>query len=59
MHHNHAMLEECIFVSITSCLLVSVHLPYPEPGHDPPLCIIDRAIGYIILWPWKFTTKFC
>jgi hypothetical protein len=29
MHHNCAMLEECIFVSITSYFLVGVHLPYP------------------------------
>jgi hypothetical protein len=59
MHHNRAMLEECSFVSITSCLLVGVHFPYLELGHDPPLCIIDKTIGYIVLWPWKLTTKFC
>jgi hypothetical protein len=58
MHFNHAMLEECISISITSCFLVGAHLPYLEPGHDPPLYIIDRVVGYIILWPWKLTTKF-
>jgi hypothetical protein len=47
-----------IYVSITSCFLVGAHLPYPKPGHDPPLCTIDEAVGYIILWPWKLTTKF-
>ncbi len=47
-----------IYVSITSCFLVSAHLPYLELGHDPPLCTVDRTIGYIILWPWKLTTKF-
>jgi hypothetical protein len=59
MHHNRAMPKECIYVSITSCLLVGAHLPYPKLGHDLPLCIVDRTFGYIILWPWKFTTKFC
>jgi hypothetical protein len=28
MHHNRTMLEECIFVVITSCILVGAHLPY-------------------------------
>jgi len=59
MHHNRAMPKECIYVSITSCLLAGVHLPYPELGHNPPLCIVDKIIGYIILWPWKLTAKFC
>jgi hypothetical protein len=29
MHHNFAMLEECIYVSITSYFLVGGHLSYP------------------------------
>jgi hypothetical protein len=36
MHCNCTMLEECIFVAITSCILVGVHFPYPEHDHDPP-----------------------
>jgi len=58
MHHNWAMPKECVYVSITSYLLVGVHLPYLEPSHDPPLCTVDRAVGYIILWPWKLNIKF-
>jgi hypothetical protein len=57
MHHNHTMPEECIFVAITSCVLAGVHLIYPEHDHDPPLNIINSAVGYIILWAWKLTTK--
>jgi hypothetical protein len=58
MHHNRTMLEECIFVAITSCVLVGVHLLYPKHDHDPPLYIVNNAIGYIILWRWKLITKF-
>jgi hypothetical protein len=58
MHHNCIVPKECISVDITSCVLVNVHLLYPEYDHDPPHYIVKSAVGYIILWPWKVTTKF-
>jgi hypothetical protein len=48
MHHNRSMLEECIYLIITSCVLVGAHLSHFEHDHDPPFCMIDNAIGYII-----------
>jgi len=51
LHHNSNMLKEFIYISITSCLLVGVNLPILEVGHDPPLCIINKAIVYITLQP--------
>lgn len=49
MHHNRTMLEECIYVVITSCILVGAHLPYLEHDHDLPFRMVNIAIGYIIL----------
>jgi hypothetical protein len=57
MHHNCTMLEEYIYVAITFCVLAGVHLPYLEHDHGPPFHTIDSVVGYIILWPWKLTTK--
>jgi hypothetical protein len=57
MHHNCTMPEKCIYVAITSCVLAGVHLPYLEHDHDLPFHIVDSVVGYIILWPWKLTTK--
>jgi len=45
MHHNCTVLEECISVVITSCVLVGAHLPYLEHDHDPPFHTIDNAVG--------------
>lgn len=45
MHHNHTVFEECIYVVITSCVLVGAHFPYLEHDHDLPFRTIDNAIG--------------
>jgi hypothetical protein len=58
VHHNHSMLEHCLFVGITTCWIRGAHLPIPNLDHDLPLHTIEYAIGYFVFWPWKQTTSF-
>lgn len=55
--HYKAMPANCIFAAIVTRLQVTIVLPYPLLNHDPPICIINDAMGFIILWPWKLTKK--
>ncbi len=57
-HHNLSMLERCLSIGITSCLIRGAHLPIPNLEHDPPLHIVVDAIDYFVFWPWKQTTSF-
>jgi hypothetical protein len=52
-HHNCSMLEDCLSVGITSCLIRGAHLPILHVKHVPPLYIVVDAIGYFVFWPWK------
>jgi hypothetical protein len=42
------MLKHCLFFGITTCLIRGAHLPIPNLNHDPPLCIVEDAIGYFV-----------
>ncbi len=48
-HHNLSMLEHCLSVGITSCLISGAHLLIPYLEHDPPFRIVEDAIGYFVL----------
>ncbi len=50
-HHNLSMLEHCLFIGITSCLIRGAHLSILNLEHDPPLRTIVDAIGYFVFWP--------
>jgi len=53
VHHGCSLSKNFLFVAIMNNLLKGVHLPCPNSSHDPPLCTIQDAIRYIVMWPWK------
>jgi len=55
VHHNCSMLEEFLFVCITSRLIKGASLMFLEVDQDPPLYTIDDAVRYVMFWPWKLT----
>jgi hypothetical protein len=52
------MLEEFLSICITLRLIKGASLMLVELDQDPPLCTIDYAIGYVVLWPWKLTKQY-
>jgi hypothetical protein len=58
MHHCQRMVEHLMSIGIKLVLVKGVYLPYPEVAHNPPLHIIDDAIGYIVMWPWNQSSAY-
>ncbi len=56
IHHGRSMSAIFLSIAIMNSLLKCVHLPCHDSSHDPPLCTIQDAIGYVVMWPWKQTT---
>jgi hypothetical protein len=48
-HHNLSMLEHCLSVGITSCLISGAHLLIPYLEHDLPLYTFENVIGCFVL----------
>jgi hypothetical protein len=55
IHHHCDMPYNYPLANITTPMFRGAHLPCPESQHDPPLHVVDDAIGYMVLWPWKQT----
>jgi hypothetical protein len=52
-HHHCDMPNNYLLVGITILMFKGVHLPCPKSQHDPPLHVVDDAVGYMVLGPWK------
>jgi hypothetical protein len=49
IHHGRSMSAIFPSIAIMNSLLKGVHLPCPNSSHDPPLCTIQDAIGYVVM----------
>jgi len=55
VHHHYDMPDNYLLASITGPMFRGAHLPCPKSQHDPPLHVVDDAVGYMVLWLWKQT----
>jgi hypothetical protein len=59
LQHNRPMLVDTLSIVVSLNLVDIAFLPFQDliiNGQDIPSQTIGDAIGYIILWPWKFIT---
>jgi hypothetical protein len=38
---------------VSSSLMATTSLPFPDLDHETPLRIVGNAIRYVMLWPWN------